>query len=65
MPQWFEDESFWNALYPFMFPSRRFDVAEEEAGGILNLAGVGEVTPWTSLAVRDDTQLHLRRRGSE
>ena len=41
MPQWFEDDSFWNALYPFMFPSRRFDVAEEEAGDILNLAGVG------------------------
>ena len=42
MPQWFEDESFWKMLYPFMFSERRFDVAEDEARGILDVAGMGE-----------------------
>ena len=40
MPEWFEDESFWNALYPFMFEDRKFEVAEDEARGILDMAGL-------------------------
>ena len=31
MSEWFEDESFWNGLYPFMFSERKFDIAEDEA----------------------------------
>ena len=30
MPEWFEDESFWIDLYPFMFSEERFAAAEEE-----------------------------------
>ena len=40
MPKWYEDETFWNKLYPFLFPERRFDAAEDEVGGILDLAGL-------------------------
>ena len=40
MSEWFEDESFWNALYPFMFEGRKFEVAEDEARGILDMAGL-------------------------
>ena len=42
MSEWFEDESFWNGLYPFMFSERKFDIAEDEARGILDLASLGE-----------------------
>ena len=38
MPEWFEDDSFWNALYPFMFSERKFDSAVDEVRGILDLA---------------------------
>ena len=30
MPEWFEDESFWIDLYPFMFSEERFAAAKEE-----------------------------------
>ena len=42
MPEWFEDESFWNGLYPFMFSERKFEMAEDEVRGILNLVSLGE-----------------------
>ncbi len=42
MSQWFEDESFWNALYPVLFPDRRFEVAEDEVRSVLELTGIGE-----------------------
>ena len=42
MPEWFEDESFWNGLYPFMFSERKFEMAEDEVRGILDLASLGE-----------------------
>ena len=42
MPDWFEDESFWNGLYPFMFSERKFDIAEDEARSILDLVNLGE-----------------------
>ena len=38
MPEWFEDDSFWNALYPFMFSERKFDGAVDEVRSILDLA---------------------------
>lgn len=38
MAKWFEDESFWDELYPFMFSERKFDVAEDEVSSILHLA---------------------------
>ena len=40
MSQWFEDENFWNNLYPFMFPEQNFAVAADEVDAILDLAGV-------------------------
>jgi len=30
MTEWFEDDSFWTELYPFMFPAQRFEAAAEE-----------------------------------
>ncbi len=38
MSEWFEDDSFWKELYPFMFSERRFNVAEDEAKGIRALS---------------------------
>ena len=38
MSDWFEDDSLWKGLYPFMFSERRFNVAEDEAKGILALS---------------------------
>jgi SAM-dependent methyltransferase len=35
MGNWFEDESFWSELYPFMFPEERFQLAEEQIAKIL------------------------------
>lgn len=40
MSEWYEDESFWKALYPFMFPERRFSAAEDEVKGILALSNL-------------------------
>ena len=34
---WFEDETFWRGLYPYMFPPERFAVADEQAGQVLAL----------------------------
>jgi SAM-dependent methyltransferase len=36
---WFADESFWAALYPFIFPPERFEAAGHEAEAILALVG--------------------------
>ena len=40
MSKWFEDESFWHELYPFMFPERKFDIAEDEVSSVVHLAGL-------------------------
>lgn len=37
MAEWFADESFWIATYPFIFSSERLDAAEEEVEKILSL----------------------------
>ncbi|HEU0173590.1 MAG TPA: class I SAM-dependent methyltransferase [Blastocatellia bacterium] len=42
MGEWFEDESFWSELYPFMFPEERFRLAEEQIEKVLALAGYKE-----------------------
>jgi len=42
MGAWFEDESFWSELYPFMFPEERFHLAEEQIEKILALVGYEE-----------------------
>jgi len=31
MPEWFEDEEFWEATSPFMFPGERLALGEEHA----------------------------------
>ena len=36
----FEDEAFWEKMYPFMFPKQKFDDAEQEIGSVLELAGL-------------------------
>ena len=40
MREWFEDEEFWENLFPFLFTERKFDNAEQEAGKVLALAGL-------------------------
>jgi len=39
MGEWFENESFWMEMYPFMFPEERFHLAEEHVEKILKLVG--------------------------
>ena len=34
---WFESETFWNDLYPYMFPPERFAVADEQVDQVLAL----------------------------
>ena len=38
--EWFEDESFWTAIYPFLFSETRFEAAEKHLDDILDLVGV-------------------------
>ena len=42
MPDWYEDEGFWDGIYPFMFSDRKFRTAEDEARSVLDLAGLEE-----------------------
>lgn len=37
MPEWFEDEGFWQAHYPYMFSEKRREAALEEVDQILSL----------------------------
>jgi len=37
MSQWFEDESFWIDMYPFLFPRKRMEEADFEIEKLLNL----------------------------
>ena len=39
MTTWFEDESFWEKLYPFMFPDQGFEIADEQIEKLLGLVG--------------------------
>ncbi|MGD0775050.1 MAG: class I SAM-dependent methyltransferase [Candidatus Solibacter sp.] len=38
--EWFEDESLWRELYPYVFPLERVAAAEGQVSGILALTGV-------------------------
>ena len=38
--EWFEDESFWIATYPFLFSETRFEAAEQHLDDILDLVGM-------------------------
>ena len=40
MPEWFENESFWNKLYPFLFTERKLDAAGSEVASVLELSGL-------------------------
>ena len=42
MSEWFEDESFWKIMFPFIFPPERIDSAGEEVDFISALAKFGE-----------------------
>ena len=42
MQEWFEDETFWEKMYPFLFPKQKFDGAEQEISGVLELACLEE-----------------------
>src|ERR1035438_1024324 len=35
--EWFDDDTFWRALYSFMFPEKRFADAAAQIGKVLNL----------------------------
>ncbi|MEW6753326.1 MAG: class I SAM-dependent methyltransferase [Candidatus Latescibacterota bacterium] len=37
MPEWFEDDSFWETLYPYLFPTERFAAAAGEVDQLLAL----------------------------
>ncbi len=39
--EWFEDESFWKELYPFIFSDQRFAEAADQVSKILDLVGTG------------------------
>lgn len=39
--EWFEDESFWEQLYPFLFSEQKFRDAVDEAEKIVNLVEIG------------------------
>jgi SAM-dependent methyltransferase len=38
-PDWFEDEAFWTATFPFMFPEERFERAASDISKIIALTG--------------------------
>ncbi len=40
MDDWFEDENFWNKLYPFLFTESKLNAAGSEAASVLELAGL-------------------------
>ena len=40
MTEWFEDESFWRELYPYMFDDNRFAQADEQVRKVLKLTGI-------------------------
>ncbi len=42
MENWFQDETFWQELYPFLFPARRFAAAAEEVEQVRKLVGIGK-----------------------
>jgi len=35
--EWFDDDSFWIELYPFMFPARRFADAADQTDKLVKL----------------------------
>ncbi len=40
MSNWFEDEEFWEKLYPFLFTDSKLEAAEVEVDSVLRLAGL-------------------------
>ncbi len=40
MAEWFNDEGFWERMYPLMFSPEHFNGASEEVGNLLELTGV-------------------------
>jgi len=40
MADWFEDETFWEKLYPFLFTGSKLEAAEVEVDSVLRLAGL-------------------------
>jgi hypothetical protein len=46
MSEWFEDESFWIEMRPFIFPEERVRIAEQQVEKILTLAGYQGGPSW-------------------
>src|SRR5262245_16363667 len=63
MGAWFEDESFWSELYPFMFPEERFHLSEEQIEKILTLVGYKEGAVLDLCCGPERHSLALARRG--
>jgi len=40
MREWFDDDSFWQEMYPYLFTPERFEAAGEEVDKVLSLTGV-------------------------
>ena len=40
MTEWFEDETFWVKLYPFIFPEQKFAIADDQVASILKLVSL-------------------------
>ena len=40
MPDWFEDDAFWEKLYPFLFTDSKLEAARVEVDSVLRLAGL-------------------------
>lgn len=38
--EWFADESFWEDMYPFLFPDERLEIAEEQVEKVLSLTHI-------------------------
>ena len=52
--EWFEDETLWRELYPYVFPADRVAAAPAQVSQILSLAAVTEEARyWICAAVRD------------
>jgi hypothetical protein len=48
--EWFEDESFWEALYPFLFPADRFPAVAGEAYAVRVAPITGDPDLYGSIA---------------
>jgi hypothetical protein len=49
---WFEDDSFWKASYPFLFPDEKFAAAEEQVSQLRSAISEAQGAPYDLNAER-------------